>query len=80
MAEDLNRPVTLREFRHEFSMLIEKLSADRLQDKKEREEEKAKEAAERSAEKAKEAAEKAKEAAERLAEKAKEAAEQRKTN
>ena len=40
--EDLDRPVTLREFRNEFKMLIEKISADRLQDRKEREEDKAK--------------------------------------
>ena len=50
--EDLDRPVTLREFRNEFKMLIEKITADRLQDRKEREEEKAKEAADRVAEKA----------------------------
>ena len=49
---DLDRPVTLREFRNEFKMLIEKITADRLQDRKEREEEKAKEAADRAAEKA----------------------------
>ena len=61
--EDLDRPVTLREFRNEFKMLIEKITADRLQDRKEREEEKAKEAADR-------LSEKAKEASDRVAEKA----------
>ena len=50
--EDLDRPVTLREFRNEFKMLIEKITADRLQDRKEREEEKAKEASDRAEEKA----------------------------
>ena len=72
--EDLDRPVTLREFRNEFKMLIEKITADRLQDRKEREEEKAKEASDRAEEKAKEASdraeEKAKEASDRAEEKA----------
>jgi hypothetical protein len=73
--EDLDRPVTLREFRNEFKMLIEKITADRLQDRKEREEEKAKEAADRAAEKAQaetdRAAEKAQAEADRAAEREK---------
>jgi hypothetical protein len=50
--EDLNRPVTLREFRQELGKLIErfdKLDADRAEERKEREAEKMKAEAERAA-------------------------------